>query len=520
MAQLPRFSRNYGRSGAYENPATVVDTKTAQIWANVIDNIGKQTQARLANKRKAEAAVVKEAQDKIAFGIKSQKENTEKVYKFLGVNGLNNPYLREYASKQIDMLTQIDIESYKASDPKIANELGQKYDAQYQSMLTTKKVIGLMKESDDFFKAGLSSESIILNIGSPGGLAVYSERDRQYLYGRMIRNGMGEGGTERFYDEDGVMMVEYKGGVAGDKGFTAVAEEYFSYIPETVPDDKADLTSRLQKSNVITKDLTISPTLREKQNGEDIVRSDIDRNTQSLVTFSPLNTLQIAASSATISKALATNRLMSVAAQNSYTQNVRPFLESRGITLEDEFGLVIELPKELEIGDGINGKSFYSDKSQGIYKQALTAYTENMFGLNKTNQVISTTKLTDSEFKRRLGIVDKDEESKTSVAKERASTIVDLLSESPEQAIATYLGEIEYTRDGSKITIIRDKGAETWDLTIPSQFENLATELHEKKYGDDDKTLDAIRDILKTKDFDAILKPPFGPFKNPLPVKK
>ena len=33
-----------------------------------------------------------------------------------------------------------------------------------------------------------------------------------------------------------------------------------------------------------------------------------------------------------------------------------------------------------------------------------------MFGLNKTNQVISTTKLTDSEFKRRLGIVDKDEE--------------------------------------------------------------------------------------------------------------
>jgi hypothetical protein len=29
---LPSFSRNYGRSGAYENPATVVDTKTAEIW--------------------------------------------------------------------------------------------------------------------------------------------------------------------------------------------------------------------------------------------------------------------------------------------------------------------------------------------------------------------------------------------------------------------------------------------------------------------------------------------------------
>ena len=412
MAQLPRFSRNYGRSGAYENPATVVDTKTAQIWANTIDNLSKQSQIRLDRKRKAEAAVVKEAQDKIAFGIKSQKENTEKVYKFLGVNGLNNPYLREYASEQIDMLTQIDIESYKASDPKIANELGQKYDAQYQSMLTTKKVIGLMKESDDFFKAGLSSESTILNIGSPGGLAVYSEPDRQYLYGRMIRNGMGEGGTERFYDEDGVMMVEYKGGVAGDKGFKAVAEEYFSYIPETVPDDKADMASRLQNNNILTEDLTISPTLRKKQNGEDIVRSDIDRNNQSLVTFSPLNTEQISTSSGLVAEGLAVNRLLSPAAQNSYTQNIRPFLESRNIKpLNGE-----KWPNQLEIGDGINGKSFYSVESQDVYKEAMMLYTENMFGLNKTNQVISTTKLTDSEFKRRLGIVDKEDEDKIDIS--------------------------------------------------------------------------------------------------------
>ena len=411
MAELPRFSRNYGRSGAYENPATVVDTKTAQIWANVIDNIGKQTQARLERKRKAEAAVVKETQDKIAFSVKSQKENTQEVYKFLGVNGLNNPYLIDYASRQIDALTELDIATYKATDPREANEFAKKYDAQFQSMLTTKKVIGLMKESDAFFKAGLDSESTVLGIGSPGGLAVYSEADRQYLDGRLIRAGLGQGGVERLYEEDGVMMVEYKGGVAGEKGFTAVAEEYFSYIPEKVPDDKADLTSRLQKSNIITKELTVSPTFRQKQNGEDVVKSEVDRNSQSLVSFSPLNTQQLATSSATTSQALAANRLMSVAAQNSYTQNVLPFLKSRGITQGDGS----DWPKELETGDGINGKSFYSVDSIEIYKKALTAYTENMFGLNKTNQVISTTKLTDSEFKRRLGITDDKEDEKTKI---------------------------------------------------------------------------------------------------------
>jgi hypothetical protein len=407
MAELPRFSRNYGRSGAYENPATVVDTKTAQIWANVIDNIGKQTQARLASKRKAEAAVVKETQDKIAYGIKQRKENAKEVYKFLGVNGLNNPALIDYATEQIDTLTKIDIESYKATDPREANEFAKQYDAQFQSMLSMKGVLTSMKESDAMWKAGLSSESTVLGVGSPGGLSAYSEKDTQYIYGNMIRSGMGDGGTERFYkDEAGTMMVEYKGGVAGKEGFTVVAEDFFNYMPETVPDDKADLASRLQKSNVITKDLTISPTLREKQNGEDIVRTEVDRNSQSLVTLSPLNTSQIAASSATASSALASNRLMSVAAQNSYTQNVRPFLKSRGITQEDGS----EWPEELETGDGINGKSLYSDKSQALYKQALIAYTENMFGLNKTNQVISTTKLTDSEFKRRLGIVDKEDE--------------------------------------------------------------------------------------------------------------
>lgn len=300
--------------------------------------------------------------------------------------------------------------SYKATDPREANEFAKQYDAQFQSMLSMKGVLTSMKESDAMWKAGLSSESTVLSVGSPGGLSAYSEKDTQYIYGNMIRSGMGDGGTERFYkDEAGTMMVEYKGGVAGKEGFTVVAEDFFNYIPETVPDDKADLTNRLQKSNIITKELTVSPTFRQKQNGEDVVKSEVDRNSQSLVSFSPLNTQQLATSSATTSQALAANRLMSVAAQNSYTQNVLPFLKSRGITQGDGS----DWPKELETGDGINGKSFYSVDSIEIYKKALTAYTENMFGLNKTNQVISTTKLTDSEFKRRLGITDDKDEEKT-----------------------------------------------------------------------------------------------------------
>jgi len=121
----------------------------------------------------------------------------------------------------------------------------------------------------------------------------------------------------------------------------------------------------------------------------------------------------------------------------------------------------------------------------------------------------------EQEGGRKLTPAQKDAIKRT---EDRATAVIDLLTESPEQAIATYLGEIPVSRNGSKITITRESGDETWDLTIPSQFENLATELHKRKYGDDDKTLDAIRDIIKVKDFEAMkVVPPFtGPKNNPL----
>ena len=76
------------------------------------------------------------------------------------------------------------------------------------------------------WKAGLGSESTVLGVGSPGGLSAYSEKDTQYIYGNMIRSGMGDGGTERFYkDEAGTMMVEYKGGVAGKEGLMVRLDE-------------------------------------------------------------------------------------------------------------------------------------------------------------------------------------------------------------------------------------------------------------------------------------------------------
>ena len=59
---LPQFARNYGRSGAYENPQTVVDTKTGAIWGNAIQNIGNSIASTIEGVSKAASLQVQKTQ--------------------------------------------------------------------------------------------------------------------------------------------------------------------------------------------------------------------------------------------------------------------------------------------------------------------------------------------------------------------------------------------------------------------------------------------------------------------------
>jgi len=489
---LPSFSRNYGRSGAYENPVTVVDTKTAEIWANTITNLGNQAAARLAEQQKAEAARIKELQDKIAFGYKQRKENTKVVYDALGVNGLNNPYLTDFASNKIDSLTQLDLDMYKQADPKALGEYNKKYDKEFQSIQNMKMTIGAMKESDAYFQEMMVDDTQILSVGRAGGIAAYDSKDEQWLLGHMVRAGLGDGAVERFYDdEDGVMMVEYKGGIAGE-GFTAVAADFFNYIPGTVPDDSKDLQKRFKDKNLLTENGTINPAYRVKENNEDVLKSSIDPATQSLIVYSPLNTDQIKGVATITTEQLAANRLLTNDAQNSYTQNIRPFLVGKNISYKDGQ----QWPEELTFGNGTSGKSFYDNESQKLYRQALATYAENLFGLNKTNQEVSKTKLTDSEYKRRMGIVDEDKDkdvdkpaSPEQRAKERAEDIVNALLKNPASTIREKLGpEAEFSTEGSVITIVRESGPESFDMNRKEDIKNLARELDKYQYGADATT--------------------------------
>jgi len=81
---LPQFARNYGRSGAYENPQTVVDTKSGAIWGNAIQNIGNSIASTIEGVSKAASLEVQRTQKILDENAKFIQENYSDFLKQAG----------------------------------------------------------------------------------------------------------------------------------------------------------------------------------------------------------------------------------------------------------------------------------------------------------------------------------------------------------------------------------------------------------------------------------------------------
>jgi hypothetical protein len=87
---LPQFARNYGRSGAYENPQTVVDTKTRAIWGNAIQNIRNSIASTIEGVSKAASLEVQRTQKILDENARFVQENYSDFLKEIRKSGINN----------------------------------------------------------------------------------------------------------------------------------------------------------------------------------------------------------------------------------------------------------------------------------------------------------------------------------------------------------------------------------------------------------------------------------------------
>ena len=64
--------------GAYENPITVVDNQSGQIWANTISNVTKATTDYIDFTRQKNDELAKKIQDQLDWAAEYASKNQEK----------------------------------------------------------------------------------------------------------------------------------------------------------------------------------------------------------------------------------------------------------------------------------------------------------------------------------------------------------------------------------------------------------------------------------------------------------
>lgn len=188
---LPKFSRNYTRSGAYENPVTPVDTKTGAIIAQAISNVGDIT-AKFIERQNQAVSAENAAIKKMLNGInKNATTRREQYSKSLGEHGLaqNEEFARvgtemiDYLEEQETLLAMSKRNNDSEKVKTIENNI-------FKTNLAFGKLTQVIKETPDALKT-YSEDSLSSNNGMPGGIALSGagKQNTQYWFGMPAYQG-------------------------------------------------------------------------------------------------------------------------------------------------------------------------------------------------------------------------------------------------------------------------------------------------------------------------------------------
>jgi hypothetical protein len=104
--------------GAYENPITVVDNQSGQIWANTISRVSKATTDYIDFTRQKDDELSKKIQDQLDWAANYASKNQEQVYANLAKLGADSIYSKE-ADDVLNLVTQYRIGMQNASTKRI-----------------------------------------------------------------------------------------------------------------------------------------------------------------------------------------------------------------------------------------------------------------------------------------------------------------------------------------------------------------------------------------------------------------
>ena len=241
--------------GAYENPVTVVDTQSGQIWANAIQTLGNQAAKILDNERDRLLQLNKN------FAVRLQKIQEQGVKDYDVLSGAlaeaNVTDQQIYDQAQIFQTAKTKASTKLLQTGRPPEELAQAQKEFNEANQALKGLIPYIKSRGDSTKDYL--EQIGNNPANVGqqGYASMTE-NQEFQIGTWIDTGFLKGSKEIIYDKNKGWGTKYKElddketGV-DNKEFVIWGTQAANYLTTTVPTVDKSLESVLLEAGVIDK---------------------------------------------------------------------------------------------------------------------------------------------------------------------------------------------------------------------------------------------------------------------------
>ena len=257
---LPQFSRNYTRSGAYENPITPVDTQTGAIWANAIQGIGNTVVKTIDTLNAKAEAKVKETQKILDENAKFVLTENNAFIANASKAGLKNP---SFVKAGMDI---IRLKSQAYFDMKAGKEDAEERFTKYSSKLGELIELG---------KAGIAANESYnsdyvtnyANVNTPGGISTTSglnpSGSMNYSLAMPVRVGGTKNPNEEWYldDNDNIrtkytsdqIKSAYERGEIKNPYIDTNPIDLFSFDAGKIDDVRTDVLNFFNQSGMVNK---------------------------------------------------------------------------------------------------------------------------------------------------------------------------------------------------------------------------------------------------------------------------
>lgn len=383
---LPQFSRNYTRSGAYENPVTPVDTQSGAIWGAAIQSMGNSVAGAIQGISNAAAEKVKKTQKYLDENAKFTLEEYNKFLEQTKKAGINNESFSDLALDLIKKKGQAYF-GMRSGDEEATKNFG---------IYSTK-----ISELIELGKAGMNADGSFSSdyvdnyskVNTPGGastVGIDPVRSMNYILAMPARIGGTKNGSEQWYlDENNNIRTKYtsdqitqafKNGDIENPYINTDPLDLFSFDAGVVDDLRKDMTGFYNESGIVKNGLL----------GDGYLENEIKTINSGKVEydFQSLNKPAVIAAT----KSYIQSKAKSYLGRPSAVNNLWNHQLEQGRNIKGPDGKPLYPDGfELKLADGQIGTAFDEETSK-VFTESLSQYMYDILPAGKQGSVRKITK--------------------------------------------------------------------------------------------------------------------------------